>query len=76
MNFTKKELKTLEIDVTKTGFTVWIKELHEGKIRRHWLLDGSCIKEDGMVRITNPNIWKFNAKYFPVENTIHLIKNV
>lgn len=46
----KKDLKRLEITQNTTGFTIWIKET-TGKKRRHWLVDASCMKDDGEIRV-------------------------
>lgn len=52
----KSALKTIEITLTKNGFTVWITELSTDNKRknRHWLLDASLLKEDGEIRLGNP----------------------
>lgn len=46
----KKDLKRLEITQSKDGFTIWISET-TGKKRKHWLVDASCLKDDGEIRI-------------------------
>jgi len=52
-------LETLEIDVSETGFTIWIIE----NGRRHWIVDGSCIKEDGEIRYSNSGRWNTFAAH-------------
>jgi len=67
MKLAKKDLKNIEIKVTKKGFTVWVSETNiingEAKVFRHWLLDGSCLKEDGEIRIGTTEDWNINAVY-------------
>jgi hypothetical protein len=46
----KKDLKRLEITESADGFTIWISET-TGKKRKHWLVDASCLKDDGEIRI-------------------------
>jgi len=51
-DFDKKDLRDIEITIVKkrgkvVGFTVWVTD--ENKKRRHWLVDGSCLKEDGQI---------------------------
>lgn len=41
----KSLLDNLELKATEKGFTVW----HKGN--GTWLLDASCLKEDGVIRI-------------------------
>ena len=56
---TKKQLKNLEVEVYENGgFTLWITDTYvcaDGKkIKiRHWLIDGSCVKEDGKINISH-----------------------
>jgi hypothetical protein len=54
----KKFLQDLEIEVSETGFVLWITEVVENKRVRHWLLDGSEVKEDGIIRLGS----KYNIK--------------
>lgn len=49
---TKKELQSLEIKITESGFTIWCRsKTKKGVVVKHWLLDASCLKEDGEIRI-------------------------
>jgi hypothetical protein len=41
----KRALKTLSIETTEKGFTVWITEKIGNVEVKHWLLDGSLVKE-------------------------------
>lgn len=74
MKVAKKDLQNIRIEVTDGGFTVWITE--KKKVRgeiitfQHWILDGSLLKEDGLIRLGSPNNWKINAKLDESSNTI------
>jgi hypothetical protein len=51
-DFTKSDLDDIEITIVKkkgkvVGFTVWVIEDVKNKNTRHWLIDASCLKEDG-----------------------------
>lgn len=79
MKLKKKHLKRIEVDVNENGgFTVWVteKKVIKGKKKsiKHWILDGSCIKEDGEIRLGNPDLYKLNAEYRKVKNTIFVTK--
>lgn len=76
----KKDLKNIEVKVNENGgFTVWVLEKKKvnGKIIncRHWIIDGSCIKEDGEIRLGSPDIWKINAKFDEAENTLYVTRS-
>jgi len=76
----KKDLKNITVEVNKNGgFTVWVtkKEKVNGKIVafRHWIIDGSCIKEDGEIKLGNTDAWRINAKFDKNENTIYVTKD-
>lgn len=45
---TKKQLKGLRFEFTEKGFTLWDK-------RGIWILDGSCLMEDGIISFSNRN---------------------
>ena len=61
------------------GFTVWITEKKkvDGKMKtmKHWIVDGSCIKEDGEIRLGSNYAWKINAKYSGKDNTINVTRD-
>ena len=76
----KKDLKNIEVEVNKNGgFTVWVLEKKKvnGKIRtfKHWIIDGSCIKEDGKIRLGSPDIWKINAKFDETKNSLYVTRS-
>lgn len=67
---TKNDLKNVEVEVTKNGgFVVWITE--NGK--KHWVLDGSRMKEDGEINLGTYDGHKTKAKYNKKKNSIHLV---
>ena len=79
MKLKKKDLKSIEVEVNENGgFTVWIteKKMVDGKNKniRHWIVDGSCIKEDGRMRLGRPDLYKLNAEYRKSDNTIDVIR--
>lgn len=79
MKLKKKDLESIEVEVNKNGgFTVWITEKKvingEKKSIKHWIVDGSCIKEDGEIRLGNPDIHKLNAEYRETNNTIYVTR--
>lgn len=79
MEIKKKHLKSIQVEVGKNGgFTVWIEEKvivnGEKKKIKHWILDGSNIKEDGEIRLGSPDIYKLNAEYRKANNTIYVTK--
>jgi len=60
-------LKDLIIEVTDKGFTVWthdkVKIKGRGTInQKHWIIDASCVKEDGMIRLGAPDLYKTEAR--------------
>ena len=63
-------LKSVEIEADEKGFTVWIKE--QGS--RHWLLDASYIKKDGIVRLGCSGKWKHKAVFNKNNNSIKIVK--
>lgn len=67
---TKKMAKTLEIQVSDTGFTVWIRD---GKIQ-HWVLDGSCLLKDGIVRLGCKDFYKHGAEYDEALNEVRITR--
>lgn len=76
----KKDLKNIEVKVNKNGgFTVWILEKKKvnGKMItcRHWIIDGSSIKEDGEIKLGSPDIWKINAKFDKNENALYVTRS-
>lgn len=73
MKIKKKKLKTLEIDVNESGFTIWIVEEYKGKLYRHWILDGSRIKKDGRIRFGDFDDYRYQVKYSKKSRTIKLI---
>jgi hypothetical protein len=80
MKIAKKDLKNIEVDVNENGgFTVWITEKKKvnGKMKtmKHWIVDGSCIKEDGEIRLGSNDVWKINAKYSEKDNTINVTRD-
>lgn len=80
MKIAKKDLKNIEVDVNEDGgFTVWIteKKMVNGKIVtfKHWIVEGSCIKEDGKIRLGSNNIWKINAKYNEKDNSLYVTRD-
>jgi len=80
MKIAKKDLKNIEVDVNDNGgFTVWITEEKKvnGKMKtmKHWILDGSCIKGDGEIRLGSNDVWKINAKYSEKDNTINVTRD-
>jgi hypothetical protein len=73
----KKHLKNIEIEVNKDGgFCIWVYENVKvnGKkqVYKHWILDGSCIKENGKIKLGSPHLWKINAKFEETENAIYV----
>lgn len=76
----QKDLKNIKVEVNKIGgFIVWVLEKKKinGKMVtcKHWIIDGSCIKEDGIVRLGCPHIWKINAKFDEDENAIYVTRS-
>ncbi len=70
----KKKLKEIEISVTESGFTLWITERVKGIKRKHWIIDGSMIKEDGKIRLGAKDLdYRFEAVFDEHENDIILI---
>lgn len=79
MKIKKKHLKTIEVEVNKEGgFTVWIteKKVINGQKEsvKHWILDGSCIKKDGKIRLGNSDYNDINAVHREQDNTIYVVK--
>lgn len=70
--------KRLEVELTKNGFVVWIKELvkrSDGrKPVRHWIVDASCLKEDGLMRFGAPDLYPTRIAINEEENNIRVIR--
>ena len=67
----KKILKKLKVQVNKDGgFTVWLTD-NKGS-QKYWILDGSCVQEDGEVRLNNLKD-DVNAIYDANTNTIKIV---
>lgn len=49
----KRTLQSIELEVTKNGgFVLWVKEAgRNNKVFKHWLVDASCFREDGEIRL-------------------------
>lgn len=76
----KKDLKNIEVEVNKNGgFTVWVLEKKKVKGKmitfKHWIIDGSCIKEDGEIKLGSPDIWKINTKFDETENALYVTRS-
>jgi hypothetical protein len=76
----KKDLKNIKVETNEQGgFTVWVLERKKinGKMRtiKHWIVDGSNIKNDGEIRLGSPDIWKINAKFDEEENAIFVTRD-
>ena len=76
----KKDLQNIHVKVNENGgFAVWVLEKKKvnGKIKtfKHWIIDGSCIKEDGEIRLGSPDIWKINAKFDEKENALYVTRS-
>jgi hypothetical protein len=58
---TPRELSSLiSISVTDKGFTVWVRDTKNGT--DHWIVDGSCIKADGEIRLSlSRSIWQVST---------------
>lgn len=80
MEVSTKDLKNIEVELNKNGgFTVWVTEIKriagKNKKCRHWIIDGSCIMEDGEVRIGNSTrTWKVEAKYDKSSRSLKVVR--
>jgi hypothetical protein len=63
-------LSTIEIEVKENGFTVWVKEDN----LKHWILDGSEIKKDGMIRMWVNDIWSIIPIYDGTSDEIKIMQ--
>lgn len=71
MKLTKKELKKLELETLKTGFVVWVNDIDT---TRHWVVDASCIKTDGIIHLCENSDYRINAKYDKGTESIKIYK--
>jgi len=72
-NLTKKELMDLEVEITPSGFTLWMGK--KGDPKRRWMLDGSLVKTDAEIRLGNFNMdYPFKAVYSSATHSITLKK--
>lgn len=80
MNISTNDLKNIEVELSKSGgFTVWVTEIKriagKNKKIRHWIVDGSCIKEDGEIRLGyDTRTWKIEAKYDKSSNSLKVVR--
>lgn len=79
MKASKKILKNLFVEVNNIGgFTLWVLEdsYVDGKkiTSKHWVLDGSCVKNHGEINLGNPDFWDINAVFDKKTNSIKIIK--
>lgn len=67
-------LKDIEIEVNEKGFVIWVNEKTKtgGKLRmiKHWVVDGSLLKENGIIRFGTPDLYKIEARYDKKQNMI------
>lgn len=71
----KKATSSIEIDYNKEGFTIWVKERcyfenGKSKIIKHWVIDASLLKKDGVLRMGQKELYAIEARYNSEENTI------
>lgn len=58
----EKDLSKVHVESNKSGFTVWISD-PKSPIGRHWLLDASCLYEDGQFRVAEHiDTYAFNVQ--------------
>jgi len=71
----KKELKKIELKINdKKGFTLWITEEVNGRQIKHWLIDASCFRRDGRLRLGTPqDHYRYEAVLDKKNNCIKLI---
>ena len=70
----KNKLRKIELDVTESGFTLWITESVNEMPRKHWLIDASHFRDDGEIRLGGSiDHYKFEAVYDEKGNKIRLI---
>lgn len=69
-------LKGIEIEVTEKGFVVWVKERKKVKNKmvtiNHWVVDASCLREDGLLRFGQKELYKIEARYNENENCVEV----
>jgi len=70
MELTHLELASLKTEITKDrkgneiGFCLWVEEMDNDRLRKHWLIDGSCLKDDLTIRIGFPYGYNIKVKYY------------
>ena len=70
--FVDDKIKTISIEINKSGFTVWIFDKITNK--KYWVIDGSNIKEDSKIRLgDSSNNYNIQAIYEKNSNVINLI---
>lgn len=78
MKATEKDLKNIEITTYESGFTVWIKEKikvgNKYRTVKHWVIDGSCLTDDGEIRLGGSTGWKLNAEYDADKKAIYITR--
>jgi hypothetical protein len=68
----KQYLKDIQIEINKTGFTIWIYD-PQSKCR-HWIVDGSVVKTEGVIYLGDiVKEQAFQARYNKRSNTIRLV---
>lgn len=80
-SLSKAELKRLRIGIShEAGFTLWCKETKKigsrNKLCEHWIMDGSCLKEDSQIQLCNSDIWDIVIKYDKKSNCLKIVKRV
>ena len=73
------DLESLRVEITEKGFTLWVTEKYKDKDdkvqeREHWLLDGSLIKEDGVIRIGNADVWEMQISHVRKEKALWVVR--
>lgn len=75
-NVGRSFLKSLEIDVDKRGFTIWVRERKKiGKKMvsiKHWVMDGSLFLESGIINMGQKDMYNIEARYNEVGNYIEV----
>lgn len=69
----EEDLRQLELKTNGNNFSLWMKDKKTGK--RYWLLDGSCLEKDAIIRLLHPmKKFEYAVEYVEKAHALKIIK--
>lgn len=79
MKLKKQQQKSLSVEITEKGFVLWVTEkvlMKDGSKHSftHWLLDGSCLKDDLTIKLGDCDRWRVGVEYDKEHDQINIVR--